>query len=138
MKMQMIDNAHNRNGEIVDAILELGHDLGKHILLPVAMLPEDASEAELREVALRALGRTRSGPTGIRSARSIWEAFETEAGETLGDRPTFARLGKAVGRALAWEGRATAGVALNRRDLTADLRAVGERIRELLDEVAHG
>jgi hypothetical protein len=138
MKPQMIDKRAQSDADLIDAILDLAHDLGKHIRLPVSMLPEDAPQPELREAVLRAIGRTRSAPGGTLSARSLWEAFAAEAGPAVSGRPAFEPLRAAVERALAWEGRAEAGEALDRRALDADLSAVGARIRALLDEVGHG
>ncbi len=138
MKTQMIDKNPAVDPDVIDAILDLKHDLGKHIRLPVSLLPEDASDAELRETVTRALTKTRSGPTGTRSARDIWEGFVAEAVGAVSSRKAFAPLLESVARALEWEGRAAAGEALDRRSLALELEAVGTRIQELLDEVSHG
>jgi hypothetical protein len=138
MKTQMIDKFPTASPEVIDAILDLKHDLGKHIRLPVAMLPVGASDAEIKEAVLRAIARTRSGPSGTRSARAIWSAFAAEVEEALAGRAELDRLREAVERALAWEGRASGEAALDRRALDSDLGAVSARIQELLDEVAHG
>lgn len=134
----MIDKADTADPGLVDAILDLAHDLGKHIRLPLAMLPADATEAELRETVLRAIGRTRTGPGGTLPARRIWERFLEEAGPALDGAPALDLLREALERALAWEGKAASGAALDRGAIDADLAAVGARIRTLLDEVGHG
>jgi hypothetical protein len=133
----MIEKASQSAEDLIDAILDLEHDLGKHIRLPVALLPENADDSDLRETVLRAIGRTRSGPRGMQSARALWEAFVDEAGAALSANPAFEALHGAVERAIAWEGRAAAGEKLNRCALEADLAAVGARIRALRDGVAH-
>ena len=133
----MIEKASQSAEDLIDAILDLEHDLGKHIRLPVALLPEDAGDSELRETVLRAIGRTRSGPRGTCSARALWEAFAGEVGGALASHPAFEALRGAVERAIAWERRAAEGEILDRRALEADLAAVGERIRALRKGVAH-
>jgi hypothetical protein len=132
----MIDNGKPSQTEIVDAILDVKHDLGKYIRMPIAMLPADAPDAALEAALLQALQRTRTGPKGSRSARSIWNAFSAEVAKALEDEPAFAALGEVVARALSWEDRAAAGAPLDRGGVEADFAAVGERIQDLLDEVS--
>jgi hypothetical protein len=132
----MIDNGKRGQTEIVDAMLDVKHDLGKYIRMPIAMLPADAPDALVRAALLQALQRTRSGPRGVRSARFIWDAFCAEAAEVLKEEPAFAALTEAVARALAWEDRAAAAEPIDRSSVEADFAAVGARIQELLDEVS--
>ena len=134
----MIDNVKPGRTEIVDAILDVKHDLGKYIRMPIAMLPDDAPDGALKEAILQALQRTRTGPKGPRSARSIWEGFEAEVGGALRGEPGFAALAASVARALAWEERAAAAEPVERSRVTQDFAAVGARIQELLDEVSRG
>jgi len=132
----MIDNGKRSQTEIVDAILDVKHDLGKYIRMPIAMLPEDATDTAVREALLQALRRTRVGPRGVRSARSIWDDFEAEVAPSLGKEPTFVALADAVARALAWEERAVGAAPIDLRSLEAEFAAVGARIQELLNEVS--
>jgi hypothetical protein len=134
----MIDNDKAGRTEIVDAILDVKHDLGKYIRMPIAMLPDDAPDAALKEALLQALRRTRTGPKGPRSARAIWEGFEAEVRGALRGEPAFDALAAAVRRALAWEERAVAPEPVERDRVAADFAAVGARIQELLDEVSRG
>jgi hypothetical protein len=134
----MIDNRKPSHTDIIDAVLDVKHDLGKYIRMPMVMLPEDAGEAEVRAAVLAALQRTRSGPRGDRSAREIWAGFRGEVAAVLEGGPAFDALALAVDRALAWEARAAGGAAIERGAVEADLAAVGARIQELLDEVSLG
>jgi len=132
----MIDNDKRAQSDIVDAILDVKHDLGKYIRMPIAMLPDDATDSALKEALLQALQRTRTGPKGPRSARSIWEGFAAEVGTALGKEPAFGAAAEAVERALAWEARAAGTAPIERRSVEADFAAVGARIQELLNEVS--
>jgi len=132
----MIDKGKRSRAEIVDAILDAKHDLGKYIRMPIAMLPAGAPDPAVREALIQALQRTRTGPRGSRSARSIWDAFSAEVAEALGEEPAFAALAEAVARALAWEDRAAAAAPIDRSSVEADFTAVGARIQELLNEVS--
>jgi len=132
----MIDNGGRGKTEIVDAILDVKHDLGKYLRMPIAMLPADSPDPLVREALIQALRRTRTGPRGPRSARSIWDAFSAEVAEALGKEPAFAALAQAVARALAWEDRAAAAAPIDRSSVEADFAAVGARIQELLQEVS--
>jgi hypothetical protein len=132
----MIDNGKRGQTEIVDAVLDVKHDLGKYIRMPIAMLPVGAPDALVRVALLQALQKTRTGPKGVRSARSIWDAFSAEVAEVLKEKPAFAVLAEAVARALTWEDKATAADPIDRSSVEADFAAVGARIQELLNEVS--
>lgn len=127
----MVDNGQLSRDDLVDALLDLKHDLGKYIRLPVVMLPVDATAGELRGAVKEAIERTRKGPAGVRSARQIWQGFLDEAGDALADSPALGRLTAAVERALALSGEAQ----LERAAVEAELAAVGEGIRQLIEEV---
>jgi hypothetical protein len=122
--------------ELLDVLADLQHDLGKYIRLPISMLPRDASPAELREALATALLRTRQSPRGTRSARAIWQEFETEAGADARAYPSYTALEAAVERALAWEMTAAREAAvIDRAALESDLAAVSSAIRKLIEEV---
>jgi len=128
----MIDNRQLSRDDLIDALLDLKHDLGKYIRLPVAMLPPNAAPDELRSAIDDALERTRRGPAGTRSAREIWRAFLDEAGAALERTAGLDPLTDAVERALAL-GATEAPLA--RAVTEATLGAVGERIQQLIQEV---
>jgi len=134
----MIDNVQKSQTEIVDAVLDVKHDLGKYIRMPMVMLPVDAPASAVRESLLQALQRTRVGPRGVRSARAIWDDFAAEVAPALGKAPAFVALAETVARALAWEERALGDAPIDRGSAEADFAAVGARIQELLDEVSSG
>ncbi|MEZ4432501.1 MAG: hypothetical protein R3F65_08820, partial [bacterium] len=54
--------------EILD---DLQHDLGKHLALPLRMLPRDASDDDVRAAARTALWRTRRGPESSTDAARL-------------------------------------------------------------------
>jgi len=121
--------------DLLDALADLQHDLGKYLALPVTMLPADATDGELSGAVRGALLETRRGPAGTRSAREIWGAFRDEVGERLERAAGLASLAAAVDRALAWETRLNEP-RLDRGAVTADLRAVGKAIRLLQEELS--
>jgi hypothetical protein len=121
--------------DLLDVLSDLQHDLGKYLLMPVTMLPADASDAALREALRAALLETRRGPAGVRSAATLWSTFQAEAGEALARLPGRRLLTTAVDRALAWEGRLDGNSPLDRGAVTADLRAVTDAIRALMAQL---
>lgn len=118
--------------DILDALADLQHDLGKYLAMPVTMLPADATDSALREAVRGALLVTRTGANGPRTARSIWEDFLREVGDRCADAPGWDVLGAAVERALAWEPRLDGNAPLDRGAVTEDLRAVGAAIRDVM------
>ncbi len=118
--------------DLLDALSDLQHDLGKYIAMPVTMLPASASDADLREALRSALLETRRSPAGIRSARSLWDAFLAEVGDALTETPGWRPLNAAVDRALAWEARLAGNAPLDRGAVTDDLRAVSTQVSGLM------
>ncbi len=114
--------------DLLDALDELQHDLGKYLRLPLAMLPRDAGPELVREAAQTALLRTRRGAGGVTSAEDIWRAFVDEVGAAL----PLNTLEPVVARALAWRGRLDE---LDREALEADLGAVSGAIRALMESL---
>lgn len=121
--------------DLLDALSDLQHDLGKYVAMPVTMLPADASDMDLREALRLALLETRRSPAGVRSAASLWAAFRAEVGDALAARPGWAVLDAAVARGLAWEEHLSGNSPLDRGAVTEDLRAVSEAIRGLTKQL---
>jgi hypothetical protein len=125
--------------DLLDALLDLKHDLGKYIYLPLAFLPEPATQAQLRDALTTALVRTRVTPQGIRSAQDIWEAFIRESGECAGTLQSFDHLRAIVSQALSWsEKLADSDLDLDSNALRKDLSRVSEAISQVIEEVQHG
>ena len=95
----MIDSSEN-SAELLDLLLDLKHDLGKYLQLPVAMLPPDAGPQALREALEDALSRTRRRGDRVQGAAEIWENFRCELAP-WGDAPWYGRIEGAVEAALA-------------------------------------
>lgn len=117
-----------------DILDDAQHDLGKHLTLPLRLLPADAGDEAVREAARTALLRTRRGPTGVTDAATLWAGFEAELSELLGGPLAdagagWAALSVAVERALGWRARLDEPAPLPRGALLADLAAVGHAIR---------
>ncbi len=75
--------------DILDDLDDLLHDLGKYIVLPISLLPDTATQDELRSALDTALFRTRRGPTGVQSAESIWTSFCEGSGNLIKEYPGF-------------------------------------------------
>ena len=121
--------------DLVDALADLRHDLGKYLRLPLAMLPAQATEGELREAARTALLRTRRGPRGASTAAELWAEGRAEL-EPLDRFDRGAAVVAAVEAALSWVPRLDGP--LDRGALQRDLGSVSEAIADLLEEVRHG
>ena len=121
--------------DLIDALMDLKHDLGKYILLPVSMLPADVDQEELRAALASALRNTRVGPESVSNARDIWQAFLTEAEQAATEYKKFVNLRDAVEAALALETQLAADTFLDRSSITKILQNVSERIWMLVEEV---
>ena len=121
--------------DLLDALADLQHDLGKYIAMPLRMLPVEADEAAVRDALERALRRTRSGREGVQSARDLWTAFVAEIPAGL---PALADLEAAVARALAWDTALDDGAAIDRARLEADFEAVGAAARAAIGRLRDG
>ncbi|MCA9525515.1 MAG: hypothetical protein KC549_04350 [Myxococcales bacterium] len=118
---------------LVDLLADLQHDLGKYLRLPLAWLPADAGDDDVREAAREALLATRRAGGRVHAAADIWQAFLADVQDDLAARAGWPPLVAAVARVLAWTPRLDGP--LDRAALQADLAAVSPAIRALLDEV---
>ncbi len=121
--------------DLIDAVVDLQHDLGKYLRLPISMLPVDATPEAVRAAASEALLQTRRGPSGVTPAAEIWAAFVEEVAGALDQRPEFRRLSCAVAQALAHTGATDSA---DPEELRADLGAVGPAIRALARGLSRG
>ncbi|MBR58740.1 MAG: hypothetical protein CMH54_12060 [Myxococcales bacterium] len=120
---------------LLDALLDLQHDLGKYLTLPIAWLPEDCPESELRQAVLKALQETRTGPSGNRSAQEIWSSFVTTHSTEAKAHAVFDRIQQAVEQALAWEGQINDNKPIQRTAVLQDFRAVAQVITTIIREM---
>ncbi len=135
--MQMIDTTNFAFDDLIDALMDLKHDLGKYIRIPFSMIPATASAGEVEAALETALRRTRSGPSGVRSAKEIWDAFAGEVGDALEGKKEYGALELAVARALSHEAALCGSAPMpDRETLEADMIDVGKCIQELVEEVA--
>ena len=118
-----------------DALLDLQHDLGKYLRLPLAYLPADADDDALRRAARAALMETRSRGETVVPARLLWRRFVEEARPAAQEIHGFAALEAIVLRALAWEEELEGLDGSRRAALHADLDAVAPAIRALLRQI---
>lgn len=123
--------------ELLDILVELQHDLGKYLRVPLGFLPAGASDAEVRGALRRALLQTRTSGGHTVSARQLWERACEEGGTTLARAPGFAAVEQAVERALAWEAALQQEAPVDRQQAQADLSGVAEAIRNLVTDLQH-
>jgi hypothetical protein len=128
----------------LDLLLDLKHDLGKYLLLPLTLLPRTADEPAVRAALQRALLQTRTRSrassdaagehAGYLSAREVWAGFCSELARAgLGDA-ALAPLQQVVERALGWEHALADRSAIDRDALERDFRAVQVAIAQLIAE----
>jgi len=123
------------NDDLLDALADLQHDLGKYILLPISMLPGDATDDDVRDALRVALRETRTAPGGTRSAAEIWRGFLAEVGDALEEIPAWTDLTRAVDQALAWEPSIDGNAVLDRRAIQQDLHAVSRVTRRITEQL---
>ena len=127
---------HDLKEELLEALSELKHDLGKYIKLPVTMLPWEVDPGEVALEVKRAIHRTRRGPDGDRSAADIFGAFTAEWEGEIRAFKGYRRLCQAVAQAISWSARVDEGPETwSRKDVEADLKMVGETIQALMREI---
>lgn len=129
--------------DILELLFDLKHDLGKYIRLPLAMLPSQADDTQVRRAVVQALRETRVSAHRVQSAAQIWQDFLTQIGEADGLKHGYAffRLEKAVHNALKWERAifdSSASAPLDRRVVQEDLNGVDQAIIDLIDEINNG
>lgn len=125
--------------DALDALLDLKHDLGKYLRLPLTALPPEASDTDLREAVRTALFKTRRGPAGTRAARDLWCAFRDDVGAELTSRPAWTDLREAVEHALAWEAALEGnGRRVVRAEVERDFAAVTAAIQRLITDLRQG
>ena len=123
--------------ELIDLLLELQHDLGKYLVMPLLFLPKEAGPEAIREALHKALFATREGPRGKRTARAIWEAFLDEGGAALRLARGLPQLSATVERALGWASHVD-DPKLDRGQLEIELGAVAPAVRALIRELEDG
>ncbi len=107
--------------DILAILDDLQHDLGKHLLLPLIVLPPDASDAQVQAAVTRALQATRIRQDQTQSAAHIWQQAQAAL-------PELPALHRAVLQALAWRDKV-----IVREDLAqvvSDFREVAAAIRQ--------
>lgn len=125
--------------DLLDALLDLKHDLGKYLRLPLAGLASDASELDLQEAVRRALWETRRGPGGVRTARDLWSTFRDDVGDDLTPHSGWVVLCEAVERMLAWEAALEGGGRrIVRADVDRDFAEVTTAIQRLIADLRQG
>ena len=124
------------NDDIIDALTDLQHDLGKYIHMPLSYLPEEAPADEVLAALRRGLLETRTAPSGLVSARALWDAFVAEAGSTVSEYDAYRALSQTVQRALAWVDRMD--LPIDRQRAQTDLAAVAPATRALREAIEDG
>jgi len=125
--------------DLLEALHDLKHDLGKYIRLPVSLLPHDASADEIRDAVVCAIDETRKGPRGVVSAKELWSAFVRECGDGCASFPTYERLGPAVERAASLRERIDMPEErVERSEIERYLGEVRAAIQALIEEVENG
>lgn len=117
----------------LDVLYDLQHDLGKHALLPLAMLPPEADEAAVRAALRTALHETRRGPSGVRGAAAIWAEAAAELSPVAPE--VAARLRPTVEAALRWADAVDAPEAPDRAAARATVERMRDAIRAAIDAV---
>lgn len=111
----------NATDELLAEIEDLQHDLGKHLLLPVALLPPTATDGQVQAAVARAFTDTKAAQRWANASRAVRQDLALDA---------------AVQRALAWQGRAA--VAADLTDIKADFAAVAAALRALRHRIDGG
>jgi len=125
---------------LLDRVLDLQHDLGKYLRLPLRMLPKNASDADVHAALHEALLTTRRDAKGaVRGARAMWDEFASAASSSSGDlakSAAFTALRAAVERALTWESAlADPKKTISRAAVDDDFAAVQAALAALRDEL---
>ncbi len=115
-----------------EALLDLDHDLGKYLGLPLALLPVGADADAVRGAARTALLRTRRSGGVATPARELWAAFRAEW--DVDASPLGVSLRRAVETTLTWELRLDE--VIDRAALERDLADVRRATRAWMDALS--
>ena len=122
---------------LLDVLLQLEHDLGKYLRLPIVMLPREADQGELREALSRALLRTRvKDGVGV-PAKEIWAGFRAEL-SAAGGSERLEAVETSVVIALDWETKLDKTEELDRAAIERDMASVGQAVRVWIEELRGG
>jgi hypothetical protein len=119
--------------ELVDILVDLKHDLGKYLRLPLALLPLQADQQQLRLALQTALFATRKDRESTRSARSIWDTFVAEVEPEWLLQDEAVHLRQCVEHALDWELRLQSNHEIERGLAQTDFDSVTNAIQHALD-----
>lgn len=127
----------DRDSWLEEVLDDLRHDLGKYLQLPLRMLPQAATQAQLRAALSQALLHTRTHGSHSQSARTLWLERRAElAARAPG--PRFAELEAAVESALAWQAALAGDEPLDSARIERDLSAVSGVLEAWLEELSRG
>lgn len=119
--------------ELQELLMDLQHDLGKYVAMPLTFLPAGAGPRDVKQALHKALMETRPGKGRPEGARALWERFRQEAGEDVLVVPGYRAMEQTVERALCWESvAASPDAAVDRAAVEADLGAVTPAIRTVI------
>ena len=119
--------------QLVELLQDLQHDLGKYLRMPLAFLPEGASEGDVVAAIRKGLFETRRSGDGVVTASELWERFLEQAKNDLEGEAAFDTLTHTVERALAWEALVKGeAVEVDRERARKDFDAVGAAIRDAI------
>ena len=122
--------------ELLDSLYDLQHDLGKHIRLPVALLPEDAEPSAVRQAIGAALRRTGQHQGKPKGAKIIWREFCAQHATQLEMYSTWSGLVEAVSTAIAWEDALDQTERdIPRETVLRDFTSLARAIDRMIDEV---
>ncbi|MSQ82126.1 MAG: hypothetical protein EXR77_04300 [Myxococcales bacterium] len=123
--------------ELTELLDDLQHDVGKHMVLPVAVLPADSSAAVIQLAVLRSLDKVSIWRQFV--ARHGGDRYPTSAssdGTLIGQHAGIVTITSAVDTACAWADRS--GAELQIAAVVADMQAVAAAIRAARSGVADG
>jgi hypothetical protein len=124
--------------ETIDLLLDLKHDLGKYLRLPLAWLPDHASNDDVRSALSKALFTTRTNADGsFKTAATIWCEFKAESTPLTG-HAGWHQMQNAVERALKWETTMATEEIIDRDRAKLELSNVYDVISTLIEEVKNG
>ena len=108
---------------------DLAHDLGRHVRLPLTLLPDGAAATDVREALRRAVFRTRTASGGAQGAAELLAVHV--AATPAEQRPTLAGLRAAVARAVDLASQSESDPLPPLSEVRAVVSAIGREIAVL-------
>lgn len=136
--MQLVELNQLNQDDVVDALMDLKHDLGKYLLIPFSMLSDFPTKQDVHEAIRNALFATRKKGDQFIPAVDLWNGFLDEVGAFVQKLNGFHRLDAAVKKVLGLKTLLDSDGFMDKGTLVEIAEQVSHCIWALVQEIEDG